>query len=261
MREHLLLLCMAYPEPSTKYGASVCMAGITEENEFRRIYPVPFDTFYKNKFHKRQWISYELREKGDYRKESYKIRPDTIEQHTQISNNDLRLICKEKHSTIEELKGEWETQRTSLGIIKPEITGIVIKEKEIKDSVIARNQQTSLAGSHVPPIDLLKHDIQYKFTCSDDCNGHKCLCLDTEAGQLYRNIVSKTDDPDDIRSKLEHALFKKMKTRDLYFMMGSHSFHPKSWMIISLLYPPKQHNKSLFDFVAPSDQTHNKIVA
>jgi hypothetical protein len=237
------------------------MAGITEENEFRRIYPIPFDTVYNNKFHKKQWISYEIREKGDFRKESYKIRPETLQQYTKITDHELRLVCKEKCSTIEELKGQWETERTSLGIVKPDITGIVIKEKQINDKVIARNQQTSLTGSYVPPIDLLKYDVQYKFTCSDECNGHKCLCLDTEAGQLYRNIINKTDEPEEICSKMENALFNRLKKRDLYFMMGTHSFHPKSWMIISLLYPPKQANKSLFDFASPTDRPTSNMVS
>lgn len=45
MKEDLLLLCMAYPEISKKYGASVCMAGATREGELRRIYPIPFEKF------------------------------------------------------------------------------------------------------------------------------------------------------------------------------------------------------------------------
>lgn len=254
MTEYLLLLCMAYPEPSTKYGASVCMAGINEENEFRRIYPVPFDTFLKNNFHKKQWISYEVREKGDYRKESFKIRPETMQKYKKITDNELRLICKEKCSTIEELKARWGTDRTSLGIIKPDIIGISIKEKQINNKVISRNQQANLCGSRVPPIDLLKYDVQYKFTCSDNCNGHKCTCLDTEAGQLYRNIASNTDDSNEAIKKMEHALFSRLKNKDLYFLMGTHSFHPKSWMIISLLYPPKQDNRSLFDYMGTDNQ-------
>jgi len=49
MKERLLLLCMTYPTESRKYGSSVCMAGITDEGEFRRIYPVPIRGIQKQK--------------------------------------------------------------------------------------------------------------------------------------------------------------------------------------------------------------------
>ena len=254
MKEHLLLLCMTYPNPSRKYSATVCMAGINEENEFRRIYPVPYDIFYNREFHKKQWISYDILEKGDSRKESYKIRPETIEHYKKITDNDLRIICKEKCSDMEHLWKQKRIDGTSLGIIKPDISKIFIKPRQPTKREIARNKQTSIDGSSVAPLDLLDYDVKYKFTCSDNCKGHIAMCLDTESGQLYRNIIKNTDDPEEIRAKMEYALLNRISKKDLYFMMGTHSKHRESWMIISLLYPPKQVNKSLLDYAAPTDR-------
>lgn len=36
--KEILVLVKAYPEPSKKYGSSVCTAGITKEGEWIRIY-------------------------------------------------------------------------------------------------------------------------------------------------------------------------------------------------------------------------------
>jgi hypothetical protein len=239
---------MAYPEISKKYKASVCIAGITEDNEFRRIYPVPFDKFVNFGFHKKQWIRYEIKEKGDYRAESYKIRPETLKKGDYITDDELRKICNEKCKTIEELKDEWETKRTSLGIIKPIMEKIKIKEKKVNEKAVKINTQTKLEGERIP-VDLLKYDIFYKYKCHELCNGHMCKCLDTEAGQLYRNLAHRWGSEDtEIIPKMEHALFDRMKTKDLYFLLGTHSHHPKSWMIISLLHPPKPLNKTLFDY-------------
>lgn len=250
MMENLLLLCMAYPEISKKYKASVCMAGITENNEFRRIYPIPFDKFVNFGFHKKQWISYEIKEKGDYRKESYKIRPETLTKLDKITDNELRDICKTNRKTIEELKGEWKTEHTSLGIVKPTVTKINIKEKKENEKAKWINKQTKLEGKCIP-IDLIKYNIFYKYTCGDNCNGHTCMCLDTEAGQLYRNLANRWGpDHSEIIPKMEEVLFHKMKKKDLYFMMGTHSQHCLSWMIISLLYPPKAENKTLLEFTS-----------
>lgn len=249
MKENLLLLGIAYPELSKKYKASVCMAGMTESGELRRVYPVPFRKFKTFGFHKKQWISYELREKGDYRKESYKIRPETLTKGDKITDAKLRKICEKNVKSIEELKLMWKEDRTSLGIVKPFIESLKIKEKQVNPKLKNMNMQRGIDGDSLE-LDILKYNIHYKFKCSSkECNGHKCMCLDTEAGQLYRNLVNRwgVNHPD-IINKIEYRLFDFMKTRDLYFMMGTHSFHPTSWMIISLLYPPTKRQTALGDF-------------
>ncbi|MCQ1534676.1 hypothetical protein FTO70_03005 [Methanosarcina sp. KYL-1] len=251
-REKLLLLCMAYPEISKRYKASVCMAGITEEGELRRIYPVPFEKFVNFGFHKKQWISYEIKEKGDHRKESFKIRPETLEKEEMVDDETIREICKNNVSTLDELRASWKEDKTSLGIIKPDLMDLIIRECSPDQRKVQLQKQQKLDGNFIP-IDILRYDMFYKFKCfGEDEKNHKCKCLDTEAGQLYRNLVSRwgEDHPENIQ-KIRMRFFDWMKSRDLYFLMGTHSFHPNAWMIISLLYPPKiepPQNRSIFDF-------------
>lgn len=246
MKESLLLLCMAYPEISKKYGASVCMAGITQHGDFRRIYPVPFDKFIRFQFHKRETITYDINEKGDYRKESYKIRPESL-QHGELTDyEEIRQLCNENVTTIEELKNRWKDDRTSIGIIKPDLVDIKIIKRKNNIKINNLKKQQMLDGKQIP-LDMLKYTVYYKYNCGDGCKTiHKTMCLDTEVGQLYRNIKHKYNDLE-IISKMKYRLFDWMKKRDLYFMMGNHSLHPTSWMIISLLYPKKieQHNHNL----------------
>lgn len=83
MKEKLLVLAKAAPEASKKYEELVCVAGITNKGEWRRIYPIPWEIFWRNKntkFKKKQWIEYELvsNEPSDHRKESRKIIPESI---------------------------------------------------------------------------------------------------------------------------------------------------------------------------------------
>lgn len=251
MKESLLLLCMAYPEVSKKYGASVCMAGVTAAGEMRRIYPVPFEKFIRFQFHKRETITYDIREKGDYRKESYKIRPESLQHGNLTDYDEIRKICEDNVTTIEELKNRWRDDRTSLGIIKPDLLDVVITERKDNVKTNSLKKQQMLDGNQIP-LDLLKYNIHYKYNCGDGCKTiHKTMCLDTEVGQLYRKLKTKYDD-DEIISKIKYRLFDWIKTRDLYFMMGNHSLHPTSWMIISLLYPKLnvQVNKNLDNWVA-----------
>ena len=44
--ERLLVLAKTYPTVSRKYEHLVCIAGLTEDNEWRRIYPVPWQLFW-----------------------------------------------------------------------------------------------------------------------------------------------------------------------------------------------------------------------
>ena len=44
-RKRLLLAVKAYPERSRKHGDVVCTAGITEEGEWIRLYPIDFQEF------------------------------------------------------------------------------------------------------------------------------------------------------------------------------------------------------------------------
>ena len=37
-----LILCKTYPSPSSKYAETSCVAGMTEDGKFIRLYPVPF---------------------------------------------------------------------------------------------------------------------------------------------------------------------------------------------------------------------------
>ena len=246
MKENLLLLGMAYPEISKKYGASICMAGATEDGELRRIYPVPFELFLRYSFHKREWVNYEVREKGDYRKESYKIFPESITHGLMVDYNEIRDCCKAFTSTIEDLKLKTDADRTSLGIIKPEIIDFKIKKFLITEKRLHLSNQQMLDGCKIP-IENLEYKAWYEYRCGTNCtapHNHKSMCLDTELGQLIRNIKHKYDTEAILLEKIKERFFTWMLTRDVYFMVGTHFLHPKSWMIISVLYPPKLNNKN-----------------
>lgn len=242
MKEELLLLCMAYPEISKKYGASVCMAGATGEGELRRIYPIPFEKFLRFGFHKREWIKYDIREKGDYRKESYKIYPESIQHGLKVDYEEIRKCCDAFKTTIEELKQKTDKDKTSLGIIQPRIIDFKIKKVPVDEKKVNLSMQQMLNGQKIP-IELIEYRAWYVYHCGIGCTTeHKSLCLDTELGQLIRNIKDKYDEVT-LLDKVKEKFFDWMLTRDLYFMMGTHSYHPKSWMIISILYPPKNQVK------------------
>lgn len=45
--ESTLVLAKAYPVVSSKYEELVCVAGITSTGQWRRLYPIPWEVFWK----------------------------------------------------------------------------------------------------------------------------------------------------------------------------------------------------------------------
>jgi hypothetical protein len=69
-----LILVKTYPHPSTKYQEVVCTAGVTDQNEWVRLYPIDYRALPPQQwFEKHQWIEVKLAPSGaanDKRKES-----------------------------------------------------------------------------------------------------------------------------------------------------------------------------------------------
>lgn len=123
MKEKVLVLVRAIPEKSERYGYLICVAGINEKSEWRRLYPFKFS--YGEKlvdFRKKDLINVTLADPdNDKRKESRKV---TTHENLNSPLNDEEALQRIMPlvSSIEKLNKE----DASLGVIKPELTGMVV---------------------------------------------------------------------------------------------------------------------------------------
>jgi hypothetical protein len=173
---------------------------------------------------------------NDKRRESRKV---TTHQNLNSQLNDEEVLHRiiPMVSSIEKLKKE----DASLGVIKPELTGIdvIINSTDIYD------QQTyfSLADDYLEKREKVKMpvELRYQFKCKDEpeCKGHDIILIDWELNELARNLMRKEKDKKIIEDKIKNKFFDFMKTRDLYFFMGTH-FRFGTWIIIGLFYPQKR---------------------
>ncbi|MCC4766198.1 hypothetical protein FXW07_06100 [Methanosarcina sp. DH1] len=247
--EKIVVLVRATPEESRKHGYLVCVAGINEKGEFRRVYPFEFS--YGEKlidFKKKDRIEVVLTEPdNDQRRESRK-QISYKNLHSPVEDEELRNILQSKVSSIEKLKEE----NASLGVVKPELLDVKIKinSTEIYD----RQQYFNLIGDCL--IDKREKvkmpvELRYHFRCKNDpaCKGHQTILLDWELNELARNVMRKETDPASIKEKIRNKFLDSMQERDLYFVMGTH-FRFKTWMIIGIFYFKKkdEKQKNLFDF-------------
>ncbi len=250
----VLLTVKAYPDKCKKLGYCVCIAGITDSDELIRLYPVSITQFNKkNSFKKFTWftVSCERAKEKLNRKESYHINPHSkIEILDSISNDYnsknatiLPLLSK----SIEELKEKYSKDKTSLGIIKPELIDFIVEKPNKDEEGIASYTQKNLFGDDIKSIDSIPYIFRYRFKCNDSrCRGHTIMCEDWELLESWRKY-EKIYGKDEGIKKIKEKFFDWMKNeRDLYFYMGTYSKYP-TWLIIGIYYPPKQKNKTLFD--------------
>jgi len=264
-KESVIVLTKTYPELSTKYGPLVCVAGVNEYGEWRRLYPIPYEIWRDEKysdirFHKWDIIEVPLEKAThDPRKESMRVQNwkqikvvDHIEEWGVRKHIIKKLLDPDLETIIESGK--------SLGVIQPkkvldfyakprnklrdEAEKLVIQKMEEADSAspVTLLEYLKLKDPYLLP-DVHRTGVKieklpwigYKFYCKNPkCRGHDMMVIDWEAQELFRKYKTEIGP---VREKLFTWMIQE---RDLYFIVGNTWRFHKSFMIIGLFYPPKK---------------------
>lgn len=259
-KARILILCKTYPTPSARYSETSCVAGMEENGELVRLYPVPFRLIADTaKFRKWQWITAQIEKaKKDHRRESHRIGVDTIVLDQEAPGTDDGWAERRKwlgkmpmFETFADLDRSRTEEGATLGLLRPaRILGLDITEtapdwtEEEKGKLLQLQQQGNLFDNtdvaSIATLRKLPFDFHFRYVCVDR-NGaeteirHKLV--DWEVGALYWNVKrlhgKNWEAP--FRDKLERDL----PSRDLMFLMGTIHRFPDHWLIVSLIYPPK----------------------
>lgn len=257
----ILILCKTYPSPSTKYSETSCVAGMDESGELVRLYPVPFRLIEDDKqFKKWQWISVRIeKSRNDHRPESHKVFVDTIhcdaESLPTTNHWQERRLWLDKlpvFKSFNALESTRQKHGTTLALLRPrrivalEIKPVATPEwtEDEKEKLLKMQVQGDLFGEDekksIIQLRKLPYDFYYRYECNTP-NGavegrHKIV--DWEIGALYWNVRRKHgpgwEKP--FRAKFEEEL----PSKDLMFLMGTIHRFPDQWLIVSLIYPPRQ---------------------
>jgi hypothetical protein len=259
-KKRVLLTVKAYPEPSKKYGSSVCLAGITDSGEFIRLFPVPFDLFRSRKIPKYSWIEVECTRVNDYtgRKESHKVRRDAPNCGITVVDDSLvrteggrtpwiersRKVMPLRSESIEELQRKFGEDRTSLGIVK--VNSLLDFhyrkpldefERDVEEGRSTQIQR-NLYGIDRSLLEVIPHNFYYRFKCCQDCPEHDMSFEDWELFESFRSWRRNYKDNDVLWTKLREKYLDWFRARDLHFFVGTHS-RWGNWMIVGAYYPPK----------------------
>ena len=250
-KKKVLITVRTYPTPSARDVEVSCTAGITEEGEWIRLFPIPTRFLEDDKqFKKYQLIEVEVKRSSDFRPESYNVNVDSIRILGEPLNTanywqarKEYVLPLEESSLCELRRQQQEDGHPTLGFFKPKEVTFNIEPEENDtwtESELAKLSQLSFSDQGVPRIlEKIPYKFRYKFRCEDtQCNNHDLSCTDWEFGQLYRKLRDEygTDGwQSPFRKKFELEMILK---RDLSFYVGTVHQHPDSWIIVGLFYPP-----------------------
>ena len=256
----VLITVMTYPHPSRGYQELVCTAGITEEDEWVRLYPV--DYRYRSpyqQFRKYQWIEVELADQGegnDQRKESRKPVLDSIrllgEPLSPRNNWETRrqIIDKLPIHTVNELKALYNQDQTSLGIVRPaRVLDLKIEESDPdwKSEWQSVLNQFLLFGQQPKPLAKIPYKFSYVFECEDSSTPHNAMIEDWELGVLYLKEADRLGDEHKAAESVKHKFFDELcgSDKDTRFFMGT-VFPYNTWIVLGVFWPPKNPQMKLF---------------
>jgi hypothetical protein len=259
--KRILILCKTYPSPSAKYSETSCVAGLDEDGALIRLYPIPFRLISdEQQFKKWQWVTAKVQKsRNDHRVESHQLFVDTLScdgEQLSTGNNwqDRRhyLANIPIFTSFTDIEKARQASGVTLALLRPSrIVSLEIKKTENPEwtdeeleKLIRLQSQGDLFDQrerrYVTKLRKLPFDFYYHFECIT-CDGTELVrkkIVDWEIGALYWKLVKSHKDR--WEAPFCDKLEKSLPTRDLMFLLGTIHRFPDQWLIISLIYPPKQ---------------------
>jgi hypothetical protein len=273
-RHKVLLTVTTYPLPSRSYDELVCTAGLLENGEWIRIYPVPLSFLLgqrqsgKMQSFKYTWMELDLNQRtDDFRPESFSPKNydfRDLKLYEKIDTKDnwaLRkeLCLKDVFTNLDELiELSKAPTNKSLATFKPsriERLEIVEDDPEWKNEWKELRKQGDLFSQEKAPeilIPKLPYKFYYRFK-DDSGKSSRLMIEDWEIGALYWNCLraaegNKTEALDKVRQRYEKEF---IEDKDICFFLGTtrqwHMRRSKNpFVIIGVFYPKKEVQLKLF---------------
>lgn len=248
----VLITVKAYPNPSKKYGETVCCAGIDLTTGcWIRLYPVPYrDLDSYRQFAKYSIVKISCRKALDDRRvESYKIDSESIQI---VRRLDTRRNWHERRQIVlptlmpsfcQILKATADGK--SLGAFRPCDIEFLWKKATLKNEAEreACYAQLSFFDKRKSPIEEIPFDFYYQFRCAgaEDCPGHKLSIIDWEIGQAYRDWRHRYGSEDAALEKIREKWLNQIcsEGNDVCFYVGNMQRFRDHFMILGVFWPKK----------------------
>lgn len=243
------ILVKALPQPSSRYGETVCCAGVTPDRQWKRLYPVRFRHLAgENAFKRWDWVSYDYgRPKQDTRHESCHVHEESIRVDGKLDDKQarIRLLSPLIVSSAEDAMQRGQ----SLALIRPRNTRFRWKAKS-KGVIEAEKVAFDKAARQIGMFDRKLATIEptpyhFGFSFEDGAGKHTYQCGDWEAHAMFWN-ESRRRDAVKALAWMDATFNETYPKAGMVFAIGNQAKRPKTWQLLGVLKLPEEKQGDLF---------------
>lgn len=273
-KERVLVTVKTYPTLSTKYGETVCTAGVRPDGTWVRIYPVPFRRLDEGEqYSKFDWLDLDLvRNTADPRPETFRPTDDSVFEpvgHMDTGKDRqwrerrrLLLGTSKVYTNRDALIADAKANVASLAVFKPTRVIDLVVEADERDWNVERveamrnltRQFDLFSDNRWRETFRLVRKMPWKFSyrfVDDSGNESELQILDWEIGALYWNCLRGANgDEAEALAKVRVKYVDQFLQTDLHLFVGTtqewHFRAVNPWVIIGVFPIPVERQPSLF---------------
>lgn len=250
----MVVTVKAYPTISTRYGETVCVAGVrtdTPEPEWVRLYPVAYrDLDSSRRFAKYQRITLDVVDSSDPRPESVKPVLDSFRLGDKIDRSDggrerRQLVEPLMVGSMCELRELQRSERRSLGVFRPAGVDDLTIDPEPEGWRPDRQAVADQASLFFPGktgLEKIPYRFAFVYHCDDaSCSGHEQTIIDWEIAQLFRTLRDRGDAEDVVLRKVKDKWLGQMCSPkfETAFFVGNQFRNPDGFLVLGVFWPPR----------------------
>jgi hypothetical protein len=239
IKEEVVIVVKAVPQPSKRYGETVCCAGITRNGEWRRLYPIRFRRLKDRSFDRWQWVQCQTaRRSSDSRAESRRVSEDTIAPlGTLRAPERPRFLAPLVTGSV----ADAAAQGASLTLLRPldsRFSWVRRKPAEIEAERVAYQSaasQQDLFDEELAAIEPCPFKFRLRFRDASGWHDHQCEDWETEAA--FWNIRRTHGESEALRH-LDEEYNQRRPAHGLMLAMGNMAARPQTWLLLGILSVP-----------------------
>lgn len=231
------ILVKASPHVGTKHGETVCCAGVTDQGEWLRLYPVSFRSLDEASQFKR-WDRVRFNWKlpnDDKRPESRRVDHKSIEIIGDMRPKDrLSLLSRIEQTSIKKAMAEGKT----LALLRPRDLKFSIARKKDEDFAKEKREfenhaaQVDMFAKPLLPYAPCPYEFKYKYVTDDGERSGTCQDWETEA--TFFNWMKRYGEEKALQ-EMARVFGDEYPKKGMAFAMGTHSLYPDVWLINGII--------------------------
>ncbi|MGC5032317.1 hypothetical protein [Micromonospora sp. DT229] len=256
VRLQLLITVKAAPNPSEKYGETVCVAGLRTDvlrPTWVRLYPINFRHLDSDEaFKKYDIVSVDAKPaRQDQRRESWKPIMDRIQKERHLDGWRSRqpLLDPAVEDSMCRLNREAQdhADAQSLALVRPrEVRALKVtphpgwNDDEQRKIEAYASQPDLFSGRTRTPLQAPRFKAAYHYRCHEPgCKGHKQHVIDWELVALQRRLADHSDAA--LREALETKFLEEMcaPNRDVAFYVGNQAKRVQVFSVLGVYWPKR----------------------